>query len=82
MFQGSRTQTTEVKPDVGANTNDINVKVISAAGEEIHFKTKRTTKISKLQDAFANKVGRKVGGIRCVLLRLFDLDDTEHPSRV
>jgi len=42
----------------------INVKVVSASGEEVYFKIKRTTKLSKLQGAYANKVGKDVGSIR------------------
>lgn len=54
-------------------------QVMLATGDEVHFKTRRTTKISKLQDAFANKVGKNVKTLRCVLLRLIDTDDTKHP---
>ncbi|THH05316.1 hypothetical protein EW145_g4879 [Phellinidium pouzarii] len=42
----------------------INIKVVSAAGEEIFFKIKRSTKLSKLQAAYASKVGKEVGTIR------------------
>ncbi|KAH9961922.1 small ubiquitin-related modifier [Russula dissimulans] len=42
----------------------INVKVVSSSGEEVYFKIKRTTKLSKLQGAYANKVGKDVGSIR------------------
>jgi Ubiquitin-2 like Rad60 SUMO-like len=40
---------------------------VSATGEEVFFKIKRSTKLSKLQGAYANKVGKDVGSIRCVL---------------
>jgi len=47
------------------NGNDpINVKVVAANGEEVFFKIKRTTKLSKLQGAYANKVGKDVNSIR------------------
>ncbi|KAF9496988.1 small ubiquitin-related modifier [Pleurotus eryngii] len=52
----------EVKTeDVNAT---INIKVASSTGEEIFFKIKRSTKLSKLQGAYANKVGKDVGSIR------------------
>jgi hypothetical protein len=41
-------------------------QVVSATGEEVFFKIKRNTKLSKLQGAYANKVGKDVGSIRCV----------------
>ncbi|KAH9989244.1 ubiquitin-related domain-containing protein [Russula vinacea] len=57
------TQSPDVKPDPqGGET--INVKVVSSGGEEVFFKIKRTTKLSKLQGAYANKVGKDVGSIR------------------
>ncbi|RDB21818.1 Ubiquitin-like protein SMT3 [Hypsizygus marmoreus] len=42
----------------------INIKVVSSTGEEVFFKIKRSTKLSKLQGAYANKVGKDVGSIR------------------
>ncbi|KAG6908524.1 hypothetical protein DXG01_004295 [Tephrocybe rancida] len=42
----------------------INIKVVSAQGEEVFFKIKRSTKLSKLQGAYANKVGKDVSSIR------------------
>ena len=42
------------------------IQVVAANGEEVFFKIKRTTKLSKLQGAYANKVGKDVGSIRCV----------------
>jgi len=56
------TQVTDVKSEPDQAT--INVKVVSATGEEVFFKIKRTTKLSKLQGAYANKVGKDVSGIR------------------
>jgi len=52
----------EVKPE-GENAT-INVKVVSSTGDEVFFKIKRSTKLSKLQAAYANKVGKDVGSIR------------------
>jgi len=34
----------------------INVKVVASTGEEVFFKIKRSTKLSKLQGAYAAKV--------------------------
>jgi len=42
----------------------INVKVVTSTGDEVFFKIKRNTKLSKLQGAYANKVGKDVGTIR------------------
>ncbi|KAI0300627.1 ubiquitin-related domain-containing protein [Multifurca ochricompacta] len=62
MSQDVQSQVTpEVKPEPDNNT--INVKVVSSAGDEVFFKIKRTTKLSKLQGAYANKVGKDVGSI-------------------
>ncbi|KAI0065121.1 small ubiquitin-like modifier, partial [Artomyces pyxidatus] len=55
----------EVTPKVEEGPNaPINVKVVSAQGEEVFFKIKRNTKLSKLQGAYANKVGKDVASIR------------------
>ncbi len=43
------------------------MKVVSSTGDEVYFKIKRSTKLSKLQAAYANKVGKDVGSIRYVL---------------
>ncbi|KZV98900.1 small ubiquitin-related modifier [Exidia glandulosa HHB12029] len=42
----------------------INIKVVTSQGEEVFFKIKRNTKLSKLQGAYASKVGKDVGSIR------------------
>lgn len=39
-------------------------QVTTQNGEEVFFKIKRNTKLSKLQGAYANKVGKDVGSIR------------------
>ncbi|EDR06002.1 uncharacterized protein LACBIDRAFT_185377 [Laccaria bicolor S238N-H82] len=46
------------------NNDTINIKVVSSTGDEVFFKIKRSTKLSKLQGAYANKVGKDVGSIR------------------
>jgi len=53
----------EPKPeDPGATP--INIKVLASSGEEVFFKIKRNTKLSKLQGAYANKVGKDINTIR------------------
>ncbi|ETW76761.1 hypothetical protein HETIRDRAFT_37775 [Heterobasidion irregulare TC 32-1] len=54
----------EVTPKVEDGNAPINVKVVTSQGEEVFFKIKRNTKLSKLQGAYANKVGKDVGSIR------------------
>ena len=39
-------------------------QVATQMGEEVFFKIKRNTKLSKLQAAYANKVGKDVSSIR------------------
>lgn len=41
-------------------------QVVSSTGDEVFFKIKRSTKLSKLQGAYASKVGKDVGSIRYV----------------
>jgi len=52
------------EPKTEEENAPINVKVVSSAGDEVFFKIKRNTKLSKLQAAYANKVGKDVGSIR------------------
>ncbi|KAK6997158.1 ubiquitin-related domain-containing protein [Favolaschia claudopus] len=52
----------EVKMEDPRST--VNIKVVSSVGEEVFFKIKRSTKLSKLQGAYASKVGKDVGSIR------------------
>ncbi|KAF9222110.1 small ubiquitin-related modifier [Gyrodon lividus] len=66
----------EVKTEDNA---PINVKVVSSAGDEVFFKIKRNTKLSKLQGAYATKVGKDVSSIRF----LYDgnrINDDDTPS--
>ncbi|KAH8980436.1 ubiquitin-2 like Rad60 SUMO-like-domain-containing protein [Lactarius hatsudake] len=62
MSQDPTTQGSEVKSEIDNPT--INVKVVSSSGEEVFFKIKRSTKLSKLQGAYASKVGKDVSTIR------------------
>lgn len=43
-------------------------QVVSSTGDEVFFKIKRNTKLSKLQGAYAGKVGKDVSSIRCAFL--------------
>jgi len=54
------------KPNAGGEDPNatINIKVVSSTGEEVFFKIKRSTRLSKLQGAYASKVGKDVGSIR------------------
>ncbi|EJT98153.1 small ubiquitin-related modifier [Dacryopinax primogenitus] len=42
----------------------INVKVVTSTGDEVFFKIKRNTKMSKLKGAYAQRVGKDVQTIR------------------
>ncbi|KAI6011033.1 ubiquitin-related domain-containing protein [Pisolithus microcarpus] len=58
----NQTPSQDVKPE--DPNAPINVKVVSSSGDEVFFKIKRNTKLSKLQGAYANKVGKDVASIR------------------
>ena len=45
-------------------TDIVSEQVVTSSGEEVFFKIKRNTKLSKLQGAYASKVGKDVGSIR------------------
>ena len=51
-----------VRNDYGGLTR--RVQVTTQTGEEVFFKIKRSTKLSKLQAAYASKVGKEVSSIR------------------
>ncbi|TFK98096.1 small ubiquitin-related modifier [Pterulicium gracile] len=58
-------QSPGTQPEVKQEDNaPINIKVVTSSGEEVFFKIKRNTKLSKLQGAYANKVGKDVQSIR------------------
>ena len=44
---------------------------MTSTGEEVFFKIKRSTKLTKLQGAYAAKVGKDVGSIRLVTFSFF-----------
>ncbi|OSC98127.1 small ubiquitin-like modifier [Trametes coccinea BRFM310] len=62
MEQNPPTQ--DAEPKVEDPNAPINIKVTTQTGEEVFFKIKRNTKLSKLQGAYANKVGKDVNSIR------------------
>lgn len=43
------------------------VQVVTSQGDEVFFKIKRNTKLTKLRSAYANKVGKDLNSIRYVL---------------
>ncbi|VDB86136.1 unnamed protein product [Peniophora sp. CBMAI 1063] len=57
---------TQPQVKVENDHNDpINVKVVnSATDEEVYFKIKKSTRLTKLQTAYAEKVGKDVHDIR------------------
>ncbi|KAF9523326.1 ubiquitin-like protein [Crepidotus variabilis] len=77
MSDGEQQQQQEQKVEDGNQT--INIRVATSNGDEVFFKIKRSTKLSKLQGAYANKVGKDVGSIRFLYdgVRVNE-DDTPH----
>ncbi|KXN91528.1 Ubiquitin-like protein pmt3/smt3 [Leucoagaricus sp. SymC.cos] len=57
----------------------IEIKVTSAMGDEVMFKIKRNTKLSKLQAAYAKRIGKDAGSIR-FLFEGKRLDDDDTPA--
>ncbi|TFK80219.1 ubiquitin-like protein [Polyporus arcularius HHB13444] len=64
MADQEPTPTQDEQPKMEEANAPINIKVVTQTGEEVFFKIKRNTKLSKLQGAYANKVGKDVGSIR------------------
>ncbi|KAI0654271.1 small ubiquitin-like modifier [Cubamyces menziesii] len=62
--QEQNTPTQDAEPKVEDPNAPINIRVLTQTGEEVFFKIKRSTKLSKLQGAYANKVGKDVNSIR------------------
>ncbi|PBK65532.1 ubiquitin-like protein [Armillaria solidipes] len=62
-LQGGPSQE-KIKGENNDPNASINIKVVSSTGDEVFFKIKRNTKLSKLKGAYANKVGRDVATIR------------------
>ncbi|OCH90386.1 ubiquitin-like protein [Obba rivulosa] len=57
-------QQLQTEPKLEDANAPINIKVLTQTGEEVFFKIKRNTKLSKLQGAYASKVGKDVSSIR------------------
>ncbi|KJA16631.1 hypothetical protein HYPSUDRAFT_288339 [Hypholoma sublateritium FD-334 SS-4] len=79
MSDEEQQHTQDAEPKIEDANATINIKVVSSAGEEVFFKIKRSTKLSKLQGAYASKVGKDVGSIRF----LYDgarIQDDDTPS--
>mmetsp|Transcript_45990 Transcript_45990/g.143881 ORF Transcript_45990/g.143881 Transcript_45990/m.143881 type:complete len:94 (-) Transcript_45990:47-328(-) len=54
----------EEKPDVKEGGDTINLKVMTQDGSEIFFKCKKTTALSKLMNAFCQRQGMSMQGVR------------------
>ncbi|KJE88408.1 ubiquitin [Capsaspora owczarzaki ATCC 30864] len=55
----------DVKPDIKPETSEhVNLKVSSSDGSEVNFKIKKTTKMSKLIDAYCQRVGINPASVR------------------
>merc|ERR1712046_154054 len=63
---------TETKPNVGGETkeNQINLKVVGPANQEVHFRVKKTTALRKLMTAYCERQGQDVAALEF----LFDGD--------
>ncbi|KAF8742546.1 hypothetical protein AX14_003581 [Amanita brunnescens Koide BX004] len=64
MSQPEELQGTQSEVKQEDSNAPINIKVVSSTGDEVYFKIKRSTKLSKLQGAYATKVGKDVNSIR------------------
>ncbi|KAH8801904.1 ubiquitin-like protein [Flagelloscypha sp. PMI_526] len=67
------------KPGAEDPNAPINIKVVDSRGDEVFFKIKRSTKLSKLQGAYASKVGKDVNSIR-FLYEGNRINDDDTPS--
>ncbi|PWZ01882.1 ubiquitin-like protein [Testicularia cyperi] len=57
----------------------LNIKVKDAEGNEVFFKVKRTTKLSKLKKAYAERMGKPENSVRFIFdgQRIGDNDSAE-----
>ncbi|KAJ2725695.1 SUMO protein smt3 [Coemansia sp. Benny D115] len=53
----------DAKPESTA-TEHINIKVVASDGSEVMFKIKRSTKLSKLMQAYCTRQGKAYGTVR------------------
>ncbi|KAI8622037.1 ubiquitin-related domain-containing protein [Chytriomyces sp. MP71] len=51
------TEGEQVKPENADGVQHINLKVVGSDGNEVAFKIKRSTQLSKLMDAYSSKTG-------------------------
>lgn len=67
------------KPEGG---EQLNIKVKDADGNEVFFKVKRTTKLSKLKKAYAERMGKPENSVRFIFdgQRIGDNDTAETVS--
>lgn len=67
------------KPEGG---EQLNIKVKDAEGNEVFFKVKRTTKLSKLKKAYAERMGKPENSVRFIFdgQRIGDNDTAESVS--
>ncbi|KAI8839057.1 ubiquitin-related domain-containing protein [Chytriomyces cf. hyalinus JEL632] len=70
-----------VKPENTEGVQHINLKVLGSDGNEIAFKIKRSTQLSKLMEAYSNKTGVDSKSIR-FLLDGVRLNPTDTPDSV
>eukprot|EP00045_Choanoeca_perplexa_P020417 m.4309 g.4309 ORF g.4309 m.4309 type:complete len:94 (-) comp6847_c0_seq1:721-1002(-) len=69
----------DVKPDIKAEENYVNLKVMGQDGAEVHFKIKKTTTMKKLKEAYCGKKGLNSASVRLS----FDgatIQDTDTPT--
>merc|ERR1711939_990468 len=59
----------ESKPDI-KEQNQINIKVVGPANQEVHFRVKRTTALRKLMTAYCERQGQEMASLEF----LFDGD--------
>merc|ERR1711939_721147 len=59
----------ESKPDI-KEQNQINIKVVGPANQEVHFRVKKTTALRKLMNAYCERQGQDIASLQF----LFDGD--------
>ncbi|EST05721.1 Rad60/SUMO-like domain protein [Kalmanozyma brasiliensis GHG001] len=72
----SDTEAPQPKPE---GAEQLNIKVKDAEGNEVFFKVKRTTKLSKLKKAYAERMGKPENSVRFIFdgQRIGDHDTAE-----
>ncbi|ORX35451.1 small ubiquitin-related modifier [Kockovaella imperatae] len=54
----------DTKPKAEGGDNTLNIKITSSNHDEVFFKIKKTTKLTKLKSAYADRVGSDINAIR------------------